>query len=59
MDRVIEGKVRERILICYYRYKGGENINKINEIRRLCSDRGFRVEMETNPEAVRPTNYPE
>jgi WASH complex subunit strumpellin len=43
MDRIIQGKVRERLLICYYRFKGGENINKINEIKRLCSDRGFRV----------------
>jgi WASH complex subunit strumpellin len=23
MDRLIEGKVRERILVCYYRNKGG------------------------------------
>ena len=43
MDRVIEGNVRERIVVFYYRTKGGENAPRINEVRRLCTDRGFRV----------------
>lgn len=58
MDRVLEGPIRERIIVCYYRNKGGENISRIEDVRRLCRDRGFRVEQEANHELARPENYP-
>ena len=48
MDRIIPGPVRERIIVFYYRNKGGENIHRINDTKRLCKDSGFRVEQETN-----------
>ena len=59
MDRIIPGSVRERIIVFYYRNKGGENIHRINETKRLCTDSGFRVEQETNLELERPEFYPE
>ena len=43
MDRIIEGPIRERIIVFYYRCKGGERASRIKEIRRLSSDRGFRI----------------
>jgi WASH complex subunit strumpellin len=42
MDILIDGNVREKIVISYYRYKGGQNnIAKINEVCRLCKNTGF------------------
>ena len=59
MDQLLEGPVRERLVLCYYRNKGGENINRINEVRMLVTDTGFRFEQVGNPDYVRPENYPE
>lgn len=59
LDQLIEGPVRERIVLCYYRNKGGENINRINEVRKLCSDTRFRVPARRNPDYLKPENYPE
>jgi len=38
MDQLIEGPVRERIIIFYYRNRGGENISNINPILKLIRD---------------------
>jgi hypothetical protein len=43
MDQLIEGSVRERIVLCYYRNKGGENINHINQIIKLVADTEYRI----------------
>ncbi len=59
LDELIEGPVRERIILCYYRNKGGENISRINEVRQLCRDTKFRVPSRRTPEYVKPDNYPE
>lgn len=59
LDELIEGPVRERIILCYYRNKGGENINRINEVRQLCRDTRYRVPSRRTPEYVKPDNYPE
>ena len=54
MDRIIEGPIRERIVVFYYRCKGGESASRINEVRRLVTDRLFRVEQETKHDLGRP-----
>lgn len=59
MDHLIEGPVRERILVLYYRNKGGENIYNISKIIKLVSDTGFRMPERRHQGYVRPQNYPE
>ena len=59
MDHLIEGPVRERIILCYYRNKGGENIGNINKIIKLVADTEFRVPEKRAANYVRPSNYPE
>lgn len=42
MDILIPGKAREKLIISYYRYKGGQTaIEFINEVTKLCADTGF------------------
>lgn len=59
MDHLIEGPVRERIILCYYRNKGGENIGNINQIIKLVRDSDFRVPENRRQGYNRPQNYPE
>ncbi|KAJ1470741.1 WASH complex, subunit strumpellin [Baffinella frigidus] len=52
LDNRIEGPVRERMLISYYRYKGSsENLTKVSN---LCRSSGYLPSS-----AKRPANYPE
>lgn len=54
MDILIPGKAREKLIISYYRYKGGQTaIEFINEITKLCADTGFQRG------GNRPSFYPE
>jgi WASH complex subunit strumpellin len=42
LDNLIIGSVREKLVIAYYRYKGGQSaITYINEVCRLCKDTGY------------------
>lgn len=59
MDHLIEGPVRERLILCYYRNKGGENIGNINQIIKLVSDTTFRAPEKRAQGYSRPQNYPE
>lgn len=59
MDQLIEGPVRERIILCYYRNKGGENINNINKVMKLVSDTEYRIPERRGVNYVKPQNYPE
>lgn len=59
MDHLIEGPVRERIFLCYYRNKGGENIPNVNKVYKLVSDTEFRVPERRPQNYTKPSNYPE
>jgi WASH complex subunit strumpellin len=59
MDHLIEGPVRERIVLCYYRNKGGENISNISKVIKLVADTEFRPSEKRAANYVRPSNYPE
>jgi WASH complex subunit strumpellin len=54
MDMLIPGKAREKLIISYYRYKGGQTaIEFINEVTKLCADTGY------GKTSARPAYYPE
>ena len=59
MDQLIEGPVRERLILCYYRNKGGENIENINEIIKLVTDTEYRTPERRPSNYQPPSNYPE
>ena len=52
MDMRIEGGVRERMIISYYRYKGAGAASNFDEVVRLCRQTGLT-------RSKRPANYPE
>jgi WASH complex subunit strumpellin len=54
MDCLIEGPVRERIVLCYYRNKGGENISNVAKIIKLVADTEFRVPEKRGSNYQRP-----
>lgn len=60
MDDFIIGSVREKIIISYYRYKGGQSaIQNINEVCKLCKNTGYLPAQFNGGVVKRPTNYPE
>ena len=60
MDNFMIGSVREKIIISYYRYKGGQSaIQNINEVCKLCKNTGYLPSQFNGGIAKRPTNYPE
>jgi WASH complex subunit strumpellin len=61
LDNLILGSVREKLVIAYYRYKGGQSaITYINEVCRLCKDTGYLPAAFTDGVTPRrPQYYPE
>ena len=60
MDGRIEGAVRERMLIAYYRHKGASSIDSIEDVFLLVRATGFSASvLDRNGMARRPPNYPE
>lgn len=60
MDTFIIGSVREKIIISYYRYKGGQSaIQNINEVCKLCKNTGFLPSQHCGGVTKRPLNYPD
>lgn len=60
MDNFIIGPVREKMIISYYRYKGGQSaIQNMNEVCKLCKNTGYLPEKFNNGVTKRPSNYPE
>ena len=42
MDRLIIGPVRERLIVAYYRYKGGmTNLESLNDVIKLTVSTGY------------------
>ncbi|GAM16870.1 hypothetical protein SAMD00019534_000450, partial [Acytostelium subglobosum LB1] len=54
MDNLIEGPVRERMLVSYMRNKGPVDLPFIDDVCKLCKSTGYLPGM-----AKRPNNYPE
>lgn len=54
LDQRIEGVVRERMLVCYLRQVGQNELSNLNEVCKLCSRTGY-----VNENQKRPPNYPE
>eukprot|EP00823_Brevimastigomonas_motovehiculus_P005461 TRINITY_DN4036_c0_g1_i1.p1 TRINITY_DN4036_c0_g1~~TRINITY_DN4036_c0_g1_i1.p1 ORF type:complete len:1167 (+),score=288.35 TRINITY_DN4036_c0_g1_i1:375-3503(+) len=54
LDSRIPGYIRERMIVCYFRYKSGTlPVEELDNVVRLCRDNHFV------PGGKRPTNYPE
>ncbi|KAH3758632.1 WASH complex subunit 5 [Pelomyxa schiedti] len=54
MDTLIEGPVRERLIISYLRYKGTKFMPSFDEVCKLCGTTGY-----VKGASRRPPNYPE
>ena len=60
MDSRIEGAVRERMLIAYYRHKGASSIDSIEDVFLLVRATGFSANtLDRNGLSRRPQGYPE
>eukprot|EP01028_Stygiella_incarcerata_P009464 TRINITY_DN449_c0_g1_i1.p1 TRINITY_DN449_c0_g1~~TRINITY_DN449_c0_g1_i1.p1 ORF type:complete len:1158 (-),score=300.28 TRINITY_DN449_c0_g1_i1:279-3752(-) len=56
MDQNIDGPVRERMLMSYYRYKGPSAEEYLDDVCRLCRSTGYKHE---GPFTKYPKGYPE
>lgn len=60
MDKLIIGQVREKIVIAFYRYKGGQSsITYINEVCALVRDTGYLPPKYNKGVTKRPEYYPD
>jgi WASH complex subunit strumpellin len=57
LDRLIPANARERLVICYIRYKGQNSSEYINEVCKLVRGTGYSYNTKTKTEIV-PKNYP-
>lgn len=46
------------MVVSIYRNKGGDNVDNIDHVRKLCTDTLFRPATRSSP-VVRPQNYPD
>jgi len=53
MDRLIPGPVREKLVVCYIRYKGESALDNVEEITKLVRNTGYV------PGKQAPSKYPE
>jgi WASH complex subunit strumpellin len=54
LDQKIDGVVRERMLVCYFRHTGAAELANLKEVCKLCARTGFQGDV-----GKRPANYPE
>ena len=59
LDFLIPGKIRERIVIFYIRYKGLSSIESMNDVVKLVRQTGYLAPKNNNGVEVRPKFYPE
>ena len=59
LDSLIPGKIRERIVIFYIRYKGLSAIESMNDVVKLVRQTGYISPKHNNGQEVRPKFYPE
>lgn len=56
-DRLIPAIVRERLVVCYIRYKGNNSSDFVNEVCKLVKTTGYSFNSKTQIEIL-PKNYP-
>jgi hypothetical protein len=57
MDRLIPAIARERLVVCYIRYKGNNSSDFVNEVCKLVRGTGYSYNPKTKEEKI-PKNYP-
>lgn len=56
-DRLIPAIARERLVVCYIRYKGNNSSDFVNEVCKLVRNTGYSYNNKTKVEVI-PKNYP-
>lgn len=56
-DRLIPAIARERLVVCYIRYKGQNSSDYVNEVCKLIKVTGYSFNPKTTNEVL-PKNYP-
>jgi len=57
LDRLIPSIARERLVVCYIRYKGQNASDYANDVCRLIKNTGYYINTKTKEEKL-PKNYP-
>jgi hypothetical protein len=57
MDRLVPAIARERLVVCYIRYKGNNSSDFVNEVCKLVRGTGYSYNLKTKEEKI-PKNYP-
>jgi hypothetical protein len=57
LDKLIPDLARERIVICYYRYKAMDVSDNVQQVMRLCKSTGYKYSKKTKRETI-PKEYP-
>ena len=57
LDRLIPSLARERLVVCYIRYKGQNSSDYVNEVCKLIKTTGYQYFPKTRNEIL-PKNYP-
>mmetsp|Transcript_15142 Transcript_15142/g.10628 ORF Transcript_15142/g.10628 Transcript_15142/m.10628 type:complete len:160 (+) Transcript_15142:347-826(+) len=57
LDRLIPAVARERIVVCYLRYKGNTGSDHTTAVSRLCKGTGYYYNKKTN-KTIMPKGYP-
>lgn len=57
LDRLVPALARERLVVCYIRYKGQNSSDYVNEVCKLVRGTGYVYDPKTQVEVV-PKNYP-
>lgn len=56
-DRLVPAIARERLVVCYIRYKGNNSSDFVNEVCKLVRGTGYSFKIKTQVEVI-PKNYP-
>ena len=56
-DRLIPAIARERLVVCYIRYKGNNSSDFVNEVCKLVRGTGYHFNTKTKVDVI-PKNYP-
>ena len=57
LDRLVPALARERLVVCYLRYKGQNSSDYTNEVCKLIKNTGYSYNANTKAEHL-PKNYP-
>ncbi len=58
LDRQVPSLARERLVVCYLRYKGQNSADYTSEVCKLCKNTGYRFFKKFNGLEQIPKNYP-